>query len=157
MTWKKSWKKCGHALVALCTAQQFQRPRLIWIDKPKHSGQKWSLEHCCIVVLVVASTVILFYFLQKHFEVSCRKFPQTCEKCGQENISRDMVNSFAFISVFCHQEFLEMLPSFNIVQGAGRENCKKISKRMHCFMWAPRIYRKLSILHCCPNYFCPGL
>ena len=157
MTWKKSWKKCGHTLVALCTAQQFQRPRLIWIDKPNHSGQKWSLEHCCIVVLAVASTVILFYFLQKHFKGSCPKYPQTCEKCGQENISRDMVNSFAFLSVFCHQEFLEMLPSFNIVQGAGRENCKKISKRMHCFMWAPRNYRKLSILHCCPYYFCPGL
>ena len=78
----------------------------------------WTLKqdfvcvHCC---LVVASTVILFYFLQKHFEGTCRKYPQTCEKCGQENISKDKVNSFAFLSVSCHQEFLEILPSFSIV------------------------------------------
>ena len=110
----------------------------------------------CIVVVVVASIVILFYFLQKHFEVSCPKYPQACEKCGQDNISRDIVNCFSQ-AVFCYREFLEILPSFNIVEGGGRENCKKISKRMHCFMRASRNYRKLSILLCCPKNFCPGL
>ena len=56
----------------------------------------------------VLSIVILFYFLQEHFEVSCLKFPQTCDKCGQENIPRDMVIHF-----YCHEEFLEMLEILN--------------------------------------------
>ena len=33
-------------------------------------------------------------------------------------------------------------PSFNFVQCGGRENCKKILKRMHCFKRKPRNDRK---------------
>ena len=33
-------------------------------------------------------------------------------------------------------------PSFNFVQCGGRENCKKILKRMHCFKREPRYDRK---------------
>ena len=48
----------------------------------------------CIAVFVVKSVIILLCFLQEHFQV-CPKFPQACEKCGQENIPRDMVNHFS--------------------------------------------------------------
>ena len=42
-------------------------------------------------------------------------------------------------------------------QGKGRENCKKISKMMHCFKREPRNDRKIRILQYCPKDFCPGL
>ena len=48
----------------------------------------------CIAVFVIKSVIILLCFLQEHFQV-CPKFPQACEKCGQENIPRDMVNHFS--------------------------------------------------------------
>ena len=38
---------------------------------------------------------------------------------------------------------------FNFVQGGRRDNCKKISKRMHCFMREPGNYTKLWILRYC--------
>ena len=41
--------------------------------------------------------------------------------------------------------------------GWGRENFKKISKRMHCFKREPRNDRKIWILQYCPKDFCPGL
>ena len=47
-----------------------------------------------IAVFVIKSVIILLCFLQEHFQV-CPKFPQACEKCGQENIPRDMVNHFS--------------------------------------------------------------
>ena len=37
----------------------------------------------------------------------------------------------------------------------GRENCKKILKRMYCFMREPKNDRKLWILNYCPKDFCP--
>ena len=54
-------------------------------------------------VVVVASIIILFYFFQEHFQV-CLKYPQACEKCGQENTPRDMVNCFSL--------FLANVPKF---------------------------------------------
>ena len=44
-------------------------------------------------------------------------------------------------------------PSFNFVEGGGRENCEKISKRKHCLMREPRNYRKIWILHYCAKDF----
>ena len=38
-----------------------------------------------------------------------------------------------------------------------RDNCKKISKRMHCFLRESGNYRKLWILKYCPKDFCPWL
>ena len=38
-----------------------------------------------------------------------------------------------------------------------RENCKKISKMIHCFKKEPRNNRKIGILQYCPKDFCPGL
>ena len=32
----------------------------------------------------------------------------------------------------------EFFPNFNFVYGGGRENCKNISKGMHCFKREPR-------------------
>ena len=48
----------------------------------------------------------------------------------------------------------EFFMSFNFVLGGGRENYKKISKRMHCFKREPRIW----ILQHRPKDFClnPG-
>ena len=40
----------------------------------------------------------------------------------------------------------ELFPEFRHCIGGGRENCKKISKRMPCFIRAPLDYRKLWIL-----------
>ena len=51
----------------------------------------------------------------------------------------------------------EFFPSFNFVYGWGRENCKKISKMMHCFKREPRNDRKICLLQHCPKDFCPGL
>ena len=48
-------------------------------------------------MFVIKSAIILLYFLQEHFQV-CLKYPQACEKCGQENIARDMVNHFPVAS-----------------------------------------------------------
>ena len=48
----------------------------------------------------------------------------------------------------------EFFPSFNFVQGGGRENCRKISKRMRCFMREPRMTEKI-ILHYCRKDVCP--
>ena len=39
----------------------------------------------------------------------------------------------------------------------GRENCKKISKTLHCFKREPKNSRKIWILQYCPKDFCPGL
>ena len=33
--------------------------------------------------------------------------------------------------------FSQVFPSFKFVWGEGSENCKNISKRMHCFMRSP--------------------
>ena len=42
--------------------------------------------------------------------------------------------------------------------GRGRrDNCKKNSKRMHCFMREPRNDRKIRIFHYCPKDLCPWL
>ena len=51
----------------------------------------------CIAVFVIKSVIFLLCILQGHFQV-CPKFPQACEKCGQENIPRDMVNHFSVIT-----------------------------------------------------------
>ena len=48
--------------------------------------QDFLLVHCN-----VCNKVCHYFFLQEHFQV-CPKYPQACEKCGQENIPRDMVN-----------------------------------------------------------------
>ena len=37
----------------------------------------------------------------------------------------------------------EFFPSFNFVYGGGREDCKTISKKMHCFKREPRNDRKI--------------
>ena len=67
---------------------------------------------CMISYLsIFLSIVILFYFVQEHFEVSCPKCPQTCDKCGQENIPRDMVIHFAVRMIFL--ECLKYLMSKN--------------------------------------------
>ena len=39
----------------------------------------------------------------------------------------------------------EFFPSFNFVHGGGRENCRKISKRMRCFMREPRVTENMDI------------
>ena len=54
----------------------------------------------------------------------------------------------------CIQNFF---PSFNSCIGWGRENCKKISKTLHCFKREPRNNRKIWILQYCPKDFFPGL
>ena len=45
------------------------------------------------------------------------------------------------------QKMLDVCPeffsSFNFVKGGGRENCKKIPKRMYCLMSEPRNDRKI--------------
>ena len=41
------------------------------------------------------------------------------------------------------REYAEFVPSFNNVEGGGRENCEQLSKRMCCFARVPRNYRKL--------------
>ena len=51
----------------------------------------------------------------------------------------------------------EFLPSFSFVYGGGRKNCRKMSKRMHCFKREPRNDWKIWILKYCPKDFCPGL
>ena len=53
--------------------------------------------------------------------------------------------------------YQEFFSSFNFVQGGRRENCKKFSKRMHCFNRKPGNDRKTWILQYCPKDFCPGL
>ena len=52
-----------------------------------------------------------------------------------------------------HAYIQKFSPSFSFVEGGGRENCKKISKRKHCLMREPRNYRKFWILHYCPKDF----
>ena len=47
----------------------------------------------------------------------------------------------------------ELFLSFNIVQGGGRENSKKNSKRMHCFMRKPRMKEKYEYCITVPRTF----
>ena len=51
----------------------------------------------------------------------------------------------------------EFFPSFKFVEGGGRQNCKKFSKRMHHFKSKQRNDRKVRILQYCPKDFCPRL
>ena len=48
----------------------------------------------------------------------------------------------------CIQNFFRVSTFYRV---GGRENCKKILKRMHCFMREPRSDRKIWILHYCPK------
>ena len=48
-------------------------------------------------MFLIKSAIILLCFFQEHFQ-RCLKYPQACEKCGQENIPRDMVNHFSVAS-----------------------------------------------------------
>ena len=45
----------------------------------------------------------------------------------------------------------EFFPSFNFVSGGGRQNCKKIVKRMHCFKREPRITEKYEYCSTVPD------
>ena len=54
----------------------------------------------------------------------------------------------------CIQNFFGVWTLYRV---GGRENCKKISKRMHCFKREPRNDRKIWILQYCHKNFCPGL
>ena len=49
----------------------------------------------------------------------------------------------------------DFFSEFQLCIGWGRENCKKISKTLHCFKREPRNNRK--ILQYRPKDFCPGL
>ena len=54
----------------------------------------------------------------------------------------------------CIQNIFRVLTLYRV---GGRETCKKISKRMHCFKREPRNDRKIWILQYCHKNFCPGL
>ena len=75
-----------------------------------------------------------------------------------------VLRHFCISGAFCYFTQVQPLPSphkqgwtraprilseFQLCIG-GRENCKKISKTMHCFMREPRNYRTMWILHYCP-------
>ena len=80
-------------------------------------------------------------------------------------------NTFAFLGIFqfthaqplpsphkqCWTRVSRIFSEFQFCIGWGRENCEKISKRMHCFKRDPRNDRKLWILQYCPKNVCPGL
>ena len=57
----------------------------------------------------------------------------------------------------CWTRVSRIFSEFQLCIGWGRENCKKISKRMHCFKREPRNDRKIWILQYCPKDFCPWL
>ena len=44
-----------------------------------------------------------------------------------------------------------IISEFQLCIGRGRKNCKKMSKRMHCFKRKPRNERKIWILQYCPG------
>ena len=75
-------------------------------------------------------------------------------QCTQSNPSPYPTNNVGRV-------YPEFLPSFSFVYGegggGGREKCKKVSKRMHCFKREPRNDWKIWILKYCPKDFCPGL
>ena len=71
-------------------------------------------------------------------------------QCTQSNLSPYPTNNFGRV-------YPEFLLSFSFVYGGGRKNCRKISKRMHCFKREPRNDWKIWILKYCPKDFCPGL
>ena len=52
-------------------------------------------------------------------------------QCTQSNPSPYPTNNVGRV-------YPEFLPSFSFVYGRGRENCKKISKRIYCFKREPR-------------------
>ena len=53
-----------------------------------------------------------------------------------------------------YPEFLPNLTLFAGGGGGGRDNCKKMSKMMHCFKREPRNDRKIWILQYCRKDFC---
>ena len=53
----------------------------------------------------------------------------------------------------CWTRVSRIFSEFQLCIGWGRENCKKISKRMHCFKREPRNDRKIWILQYCPKDF----
>ena len=55
----------------------------------------------------------------------------------------------------CWTRVSKIFSEFQLFIRWGRENCKKISKRMHCFKREPINDRK--ILQYCPKDFCSGL
>ena len=57
----------------------------------------------------------------------------------------------------CWTPVCRIFSNFKFVWGGGRENCKNISKGMHCFRRQPRNDRKIWILQHCPKDFSPGL
>ena len=57
------------------------------------------------------------------------------------------------ITLDCINQFFKFLNSV----GGGRKNCKKISKRTHCFLRTPKNDRKFWIMHYCPKDVCLGL
>ena len=73
-------------------------------------------------------------------------------QCTQSNPSPYPTNNFGRV-------YPEFLLSFSFVYGGGGggENCKKVSKRMHCFKREPRNDWKIWKLKYCPKDFCPGL
>ena len=57
----------------------------------------------------------------------------------------------------CWTRVSRIFSEFQLCIGWGRGNCKRISKRMHCFKREPRNDRKIWILQYCAKDFCPGL
>ena len=51
---------------------------------------------CNDVVVVV---VLFCCFIQNHYQ-TCPKFPLACERCGKENITREMVSDFYQIYLY---------------------------------------------------------
>ena len=83
-------------------------------------------------------------------------------------------DTFAFVALFSNNtcptppphkqrwtRVSRLVAGFHHCIGGGRagrrEKCQIFSKRLHCIMRAPRNYRKLWILHHCPEDFYLGL
>ena len=61
----------------------------------------------------------------------------------------------AIETTIMHKSLRTLLHIWGIFQ--FRENCKKISKKTHCFMREPKSDRKIRMLHYCPKNVWPWL
>ena len=96
----------------------------------------------------------------------CRWDPETFSLYQTYNLGQKSWDTFAFLRRFAIHTSPSPSPhptnnvgrvysvfflSFNFVQGGGRENCKTVSKRMHCFKREQRNDRKIRTLQYCPK------
>ena len=135
-----------------------------------------SLSYCIIVLQPSNFTVIVPRSLKKLPTASSR----FCQGPGffiAAIMDRRSWDSLAFLGLFtiqtgptptnnrqqtmldaCIQNFFPVSTLYRVAGWGvgGRENCKKISKRMHSCKREPRHDRKIWILQHCPKDFFPG-